>query len=240
MSFVDLPEFPSILHLVPWSKTSGGDFCAPKNVLASLIGQQVVVEEKIDGTNVGLTIRDGQVVLRNRNRILNNSHKTRASFQYGPLWNWCYSKIDVLSQVCEDGKYGIYGEWCYVCNTIKYEELPDYLIAFDVMDISSGKWMKPEFRRLCAEKANIPITGLVWSGKAGRDFEKNLRTWVEQKSFYSRTSIREGVIVRPLEGSYEGSSFKVVRPDYRGGVHWSVTRPIVQGLREGLTFDHNP
>lgn len=167
MSFVHLAEFPSILHLVPWSKVSSGDSLAPASVLDSLIGKQVVVEEKVDGTNVGMTVKNGQVVIRNRNRILNESHKTRATFQYGPLWNWCYDRLDTLTRVCEDGKYAIYGEWCYICNTVVYDLLPEYFIAFDLYDLEQGLWLDIEQRAEQLRPAQIEIAGLVWRGRRG-------------------------------------------------------------------------
>lgn len=98
-------------------------------------GRSVVVEEKVDGANLGISI-DAQWRLRVQNRshfVDSSTHK-----QFSTLDAWLEAHSSALFQVMEPERHVLFGEWLYAKHSIHYTRLPDYFLAFDLYDRRTG------------------------------------------------------------------------------------------------------
>lgn len=91
-----------------------------------------VVEEKVDGANVGVTFESGKLVLQSRGHILSGGPREA---QFSLLKQWAHEHRDALYEVL-GSRYVAFGEWCYAKNRVFYDALPAYFLEFDIMD----KW----------------------------------------------------------------------------------------------------
>lgn len=98
----------------------------------------VVVEEKIDGANLGLrwSPKDG-CVFQSRGHLLRGG---KAEAQFAPVYNWGASRAESI-QAALGTRYMVYGEWCYAKHRAFYDALPDLFIGFDVLDLESGMFL---------------------------------------------------------------------------------------------------
>ena len=139
MTFV---RFPHTLHLA-W--LAPGKPCDDKVLTPSearaLLAHDVIVEEKVDGADVGLPV-DDQGTLR---------VQSRGSY--------------VLSHALADAlgpDLVLFGEWCYATHSVRYTGLPDWLLAFDVYDRSREAFWSVIRRDQLAKQLDIERSCLVW------------------------------------------------------------------------------
>lgn len=222
-----LPKFARTFHLPLEPNASRDDLIAPESSLAILKDPTLVVEEKVDGANVGITVYKGQPLVRNRNYILNKGYgrkDTPAKKQYAPLWNWFYSSAGKF--IALENYLGftpsVYGEWLYARHTIEYDRLPDYFIAYDIYSPDDKKWLAPDrYREALLEAGFSVVPKLAW-GPVSQDELKMLR---DERSELSTTSQREGLYLKTATDPY-GLEFcnvrlKMVRNAFITDDHWN-------------------
>ena len=115
---------------------------APFSVLA---GKHLVVEEKMDGANCGISFdRSGRLRLQSRGHYLVGGPRER---QFELLKAWSARYAAELWALLGD-RYVLYGEWCYGKHSIFYTDLPHYLLEFDLYDIEERAFLSTERRRV--------------------------------------------------------------------------------------------
>lgn len=94
-------------------------------------GTAVIIEEKIDGANIGISIaEDYQIKVQNRSHYVDSfTHK-----QFSTLNSWIEQHSEDLFSVLTPGRHILFGEWLFAKHSIHYTNLPDYFIAFDIFD----------------------------------------------------------------------------------------------------------
>ena len=101
--------------------------------------RHIVIEEKVDGSNLGISItEDYQIRFQNRSHFVNASSAT----QFKTLDHWVTQHPGIW-QVLTSPDIVLFGEWMYAKHSIHYTRLPDYFIAFDVYDrktSTSPRW----------------------------------------------------------------------------------------------------
>lgn len=108
----------------------------PDEVEALLAGR-VVVEEKVDGANIGFSVApDGAVRVQNRGSYLEPGHTHP---QFNPLWPWLQPRQDALFDALADGLV-LFGEWCHAVHSVEYDRLPDWFLGFDVYERKTGSF----------------------------------------------------------------------------------------------------
>ncbi len=129
----------------------------------------VVIEEKVDGANLGLSIGpDGRIRAQSRGDYLTPG---RCHAQWNPLWPWLATHKHALAAVLGE-KLILYGEWCYARHSIAYHALPDWFLAFDIFEkgetafwssgrrnaiaAEAGLWTVPELFRGHMDLAKVP------------------------------------------------------------------------------------
>jgi hypothetical protein len=100
---------------------------------ALLLGE-VVVEEKLDGANLGISLApDGGLRAQNRGQYLG------APFagQFSRLPAWLAMHESGLRAVLQPALI-LFGEWCAARHSVSYDRLPDLWLLFDVYDREAG------------------------------------------------------------------------------------------------------
>jgi len=117
------------LQVAPWSE---------------LAGKNLVVEEKMDGANCGISFdRAGRLRLQSRGHYLAGGPRER---QFELLKSWAARYTAELWSLLNH-RYVLYGEWCYGKHSIFYTDLPHYLLEFDLYDITDNIFLSTERRR---------------------------------------------------------------------------------------------
>ena len=132
--FVRFPKTPHLAWLGP-DRPRDDKVMSPDEA-GELLAHVVVVEEKVDGANIGISVDAGDV-LRVQNRgtflSLDSLHP-----QFRPLRQWLSTRrpslIDALTP-----DLVLFGEWCYAVHSIRYTRLPDWFLAFDVDHSNIGQ-----------------------------------------------------------------------------------------------------
>jgi len=228
-----LPEYPRTPAL-PYSKGfTVGDLVASEAECASIFNNpNVIVQEKIDGANVGMMFYENHPVIRNRTSILSKGHskaKTPAKVQFNTIFNWFYDHQDKFERLNTkySGIFGVYGEWCVALHGVVYNKLPSYFVAYDVFDVTLGKFVEPNFAEEMLVESGFSYIKNVTKGPL--DLEK-LVECLDLPSEYSSTEKLEGVYIKEYNANTVTKRFKLLRPDYVQGSKWSEDKIIKQKL----------
>jgi len=118
------------LEAVPWEE---------------LAGKNLVVEEKVDGGNFGISFsEDGDLLLQSRGHYLHGGPREK---QFNLLKQWSSIWRDELFDVLTD-RYIMYGENLTAKHTYFYDALPHYLMEFDVFDTKDNVFLSTEARHV--------------------------------------------------------------------------------------------
>jgi RNA ligase len=130
-------KYPRTRHLVG-SRLQPGDEDLDQVPFAQIRGRHLVVEEKLDGANAGISFTAaGELRLQSRGHYLTGGPRER---QFGPLKSWASTVAPSLWPVLGD-QFVLYGEWCYAKHTVFYDALPHYFCEFDVLDQRTGVFL---------------------------------------------------------------------------------------------------
>ncbi|MEZ4363201.1 MAG: RNA ligase family protein [Kofleriaceae bacterium] len=254
MSILKYPRTP---HL-EGSRLQPGDedlASAPFSVLA---GRHVVVEEKVDGGNAGISFtEDGQLRLQSRGHYLTGGPRER---HFALLKQWAHTHAQVLHERL-GARYVLYGEWLYAKHTVYYDALPHYFLEFDLYDRQAQAFLSTPRRRQLLDGApvvSVPVLaeGPVTTLRALRArltpsrfktprWRERLRETAAARGLdverviaeTDRSDLMEGLYVKVEEEGVVAARYKLVRPDFLttildAGTHW-LDRPIVpNGLRD--------
>lgn len=209
-------KFPSTPHLA-W--LGAGELRDDKlmslDEAKKFLSVEVVVEEKIDGANLGIT-RDasGQLHYQNRGAYLEG----QLVGQWKPLRGWA-SKHYASFLEHLPLEVTIYGEWCHAKHSIAYDRLPDYFLAFDCYDHrKSAFWSTSRRNALCEKLRLTPVPYL----KKGHLTLKEATQLAIGPSQFSRNE-REGIYLRLENDRFLEKRAKIVAPHFTQaiGEHWS-------------------
>jgi hypothetical protein len=130
-------KFPRTHHLLnPGGSAVTADdlLCSHMTVQAFTSGEVVIVQEKVDGGNLGISVtHDGELVTQNRSHFVNAA----SAPQWGTLDTWLAAHRDELLRVLVPGRHVLYGEWMRARHSVFYDRLPDTFLAFDILDLQA-------------------------------------------------------------------------------------------------------
>ncbi|MEA9427853.1 RNA ligase family protein [Aeromonas caviae] len=212
----DFFRFPHTPHLAWLGEGSPRDdkVLAPNEVTGLLAGD-VVVEEKLDGANVGFSLaRDGHLRAQNRGQYLAEPH----AGQFARLPTWLAQHSESLRSVLKPNLI-LFGEWCAARHSLDYAALPDWFLLFDVYDRIADRFWSSSRRNALASGAGLLTVPQLLHGKATVQTLKQLVT--ETASRY-RTGALEGVVIRRESVDWCEARAKLVRPDFTQAIdtHW--------------------
>ncbi|MBI4095719.1 MAG: hypothetical protein HY438_02565 [DPANN group archaeon] len=146
------PKYPEAYRLVYQNLGTRSDktYLTEPDVRALFSGE-VVLEEKLDGSTLIVTWTGGKPLLRAKGaRIISEFEKTKAFIH---AYNWAYQNSEKLEKIPQG--LAIVGEWLYAMHSIPYNELPDFFVAFDVIEKRSGRILPFEQKRRIIENCGL-------------------------------------------------------------------------------------
>jgi len=183
--------------------------------------ESLIVEEKVDGSNSGVSFDDeGSLVLQSRGHILTGGPREQ---QFNLFKRWANHHVSALRDILGH-RYVMYGEWLYARHTIAYDLLPHYFLEFDIFDRENELFLSTDRRR--ALLAGSPVQSVpVLSASHRGELESYLGP-----SRYASASFMEGLYVKREQRGRVIGRYKYVRPDFLQAVedsdgHW-MDRPI--------------
>lgn len=253
-------KYPRTRHF-EGSREQSGDEDLKCVKLDEIKDKYLVLEEKVDGANCGISFnRDGKMFLQSRGHFLNGGYGER-QFDLFKLWAGCFE--DRLRRLLED-KYVMYGEWLYAKHTVFYDKLPHYFMEFDIFDKKEQRFFSTRKRReLLAQSPFIQSVRVLVQGYT--EALSPIDKWIgsslfitdePKQSFLAQckksgvnsdsaakqtdlTGIMEGIYIKVEDGDYVTDRLKFVRGSFLNTIldsesHW-VNRPIIANcLADGV------
>ncbi len=210
----DFFKFPSTPHLaVLGDNDVRDDKCFTESERKEFLSHEIIVEEKIDGANLGISFDpNGEPVFQNRGSII-----TVFSGQWKKLQDWYLRHADFLFDRLTD-QYILFGEWCYARHSVFYDSLPDYFAAFDIFDKNTGLFFSVKRRNDFLSNSGLFMVPLIQKGFFS--FEQ-LKDLTFTSHFGHLTA--EGIYLRIDDEQWLRQRAKLVRPAFRQAIeeHWS-------------------
>jgi hypothetical protein len=129
-----IKNYGSIVHL-PNSRMGAGDHHCDKGQARIATEKArdrhdlIIVQEKLDGSNVGVARVDGAIYPLSRAGYLADTSKYRQHWEFS---RWVYANQDRFLAVLQDGER-LVGEWLMQAHGTRYELKHEPFVAFDLM-----------------------------------------------------------------------------------------------------------
>lgn len=236
---LEIMKYPSTAHL-QGSHLQDGDSAATQLPLAALAGRHVVIEEKYDGANSGISFSSsGDLLLQSRGHYLVGGGSER---QFNLLKPWASAHSDALLDRLEDA-YVMYGEWMYAKHSIYYDRLPHYFLEFDLLERRSGRFLSTRRRQALLAGSPVLSVPVLYEGAMPATakllwklVQRSLAKSLCWRDSFERTALREGL---PLDLCWkqtnasdksEGLYIKVENADYVEGRYKLVRSDFLQTI----------
>lgn len=219
---MDSPKYNRTYH-VPWSPGAINDDKISPN-LGHLIGTDIVITEKMDGSNTSLETAGCYA----RTHIGTPTHPSFDGLK--ALHATVKTKIPEGTQ--------LFGEWCWAKHSISYSELPGYFMLFNVRTLNPimPSWASWEEVEMWAEDISVPTVPVLFKGKvsSAKELEELINSLMIQPSVCG--GIREGVVARIQqafsENNFSASVMKCVRANHvQTSEHWKNQEIIRNKLK---------
>lgn len=210
--FVRFPRTPHLALLGPVEVRD--DKVMSPQAARAFLDEEIIVEEKADGENLGLSVVDGQVVAQSR-----GSYVELGGASFRGLAAWLQPRASrIARELGED--LVLFGEWCAVRHSVPYDALPDWLLVFDVYDRRTQAFWQLDERDLLAEALQLARVPRLAAGS----FDMTELRRLLGPSRLGDTPM-EGLVLRHTERP--GERAKLVRPEFLEAIddHWR-SRPI--------------
>ena len=251
MTFI---SYPRTKH-IKGSNFQVGDHDMKSVSINELFGKNLVVEEKIDGANAGISFENGRLMLQSRGHYLVGGPREK---HFNLLKQWTSIVSNDLFSILGD-RYVMFGEWMAAKHTCFYDNLPHYFMEFDLYDKNIKQFLSSDARKDYYEATApgiIESVKIVSSGEFERitDFsdlitESNFITsnrdttliasaaavGVDELTVKSHTDLSrnmEGLYVKWEDNGIVKGRYKFVRSTFTNKIleqdqHW-LDRPIIK------------
>jgi hypothetical protein len=190
---------------------------------ADLMSVEVVLEEKVDGANLGFSLNEeGDLRAQNRGQYLTEPHS--GQFTRLPQWLAMHGGGigNVLLEHADQGLM-LFGEWCAARHSLHYTRLPDWFLLFDVLETTTSRFWSGARRDALAARLGLATTPRLSSGRFKL---AELTAMVDGWPSRFRDGPLEGIVVRRESAEWCESRAKLVRADFTQaiGEHWRSRR----------------
>jgi hypothetical protein len=257
-------KYPRTQH-IEGSRCQAGDEDMESVPFSELIGRHLVVEEKVDGANAGISFTpEGELLLQSRGHFLTGGAREK---HFNLFKQWAQVHRQQLWERL-GSQHVLYGEWLYAKHTIFYDRLPHYFMEFDVLNTVTGQFLSTPRRHELLKDLPINSARVLFSGKV--KFLRKLVALIGQSAFISDNHIEalradcadrrldvdrvlhetdsvptmEGLYVKVEEDDIVKARYKYIRSTFLTAVlnaegHW-LNQPIVPNvLAPGMNiFEH--
>lgn len=223
----NLIKFPRTKHIYNLGSASREDLLMTTKEKALFLNTEIVVEEKIDGANMGISIDPDtfEIKIQNRSHFISSAYHA----QFKKLDKWISDHQSELYEIIKPGEEILFGEWLFYKHSIHYDNLPDYFIVFDIFDKKSGKFYSRDVLEKKLENTSIPLIKCISRKKIKKIDE--LLEHIKLKSEYGNHLV-EGVYVKIPDGKYICGRGKIVRSDFLSGdVFWAKNEYVQNTIK---------
>jgi hypothetical protein len=235
--FVKYPRTPHLFGSRGTDDDKHLDEAASERFLAD---PSLIVEEKIDGTNVGVHFTSkGEMVLQCRGHLIADGMHP----QYDLLKQWTAAKRFELEQRLED-RLILFGEWAYARHSVHYRKLPHYFFEFDVYDKDAEAFLSLEKRLAVIDGLGVVTVPVVHTGPIARDEIERLIGPSQFDSHFDNPltkrsdNLMEGLYLRTEASGIVSGRAKLVRPEFvekvKLSTHWQHQAVVPNLLRDGV------
>lgn len=234
--FVKYPRTP---HLFGSKGTDDDKHMSEAESIAFIADKSLIVEEKIDGTNVGIHFTSGgQMVLQCRGHLITQGMHP----QYDLFKQWTAVKRGVIEERLEN-RFILFGEWVYARHSVHYRRLPHYFFEFDIYDKDGEVFLRLEQRLALLEGTGIETVPVLHQGTIDKDkleelIGPSLFDSVFENPLTKRTdNLMEGLYLRTEATASVTGRAKFVRPEFvekvKQSTHWQHQAMVPNLLKEG-------
>jgi ATP-dependent RNA circularization protein (DNA/RNA ligase family) len=213
----DFFRFPHTPHLAWLGEGNPRDDKVLSNhEVTELLAAEVVVEEKLDGANLGISLADdGRLRMQNRGQYLHAPFRG----QFSRLSSWLALHQELLISHLECGLI-LFGEWCAARHSVEYVSLPDWFLVFDVYDREAGKFWCSLRRNALAKNLGMKVVPCLFEGRTSTIELKQMLAL--RNSAFTPGSM-EGLVVRCEDRDWLIRRAKLVSPGFTQAIaeHWS-------------------
>lgn len=219
----------------------------------------LVIEEKIDGANSGISfLENGELLIQSRGHFLTGGTRER---HFNLLKTWAMIHKDDFQKILGK-RYIMYGEWMYAKHTVYYDLLPHYFIEFDIYDKQNQIFLSTEARQeILKENEFIHSVKVLYKGKISnleqlknligksyfisnnikkclkKECEKNNLDFLKAESETDLSGIMEGLYIKVEDKNIVSERYKFVRQSFTTNIissetHW-LDRPIIENKLKG-------
>ena len=235
----DFIKYPRTPHLFGSRGTDDDKHLNRTDSEAFITHPSLIVEEKLDGTNVGIHFNSrGRMVLQCRgHEITEGMHP-----QYDLFKQWTSVKRPVLETMLGT-RYILYGEWLYARHSVHYRKLPHYFFEFDIYDKDVESFLTLDARLQMLEGTGIHTVPVIDRGSATVD---KLHALIGASAFDSSfdnpttgktDNLMEGLYLRVESENCVAGRAKIVRPEFvekvKQSEHWQHQKMVPNQLDEG-------
>lgn len=245
-------KYPRTRH-IEGSRIQSGDEDLKNVRFEEIKGKYVVLEEKVDGANCGISFDEtGKLMLQSRGHFLNGGYGER-QFDLFKTWASCH-QADLYRLL--GSRYVMYGEWLYAKHTVYYDSLSHYFMEFDLFDKVKECFLSTAKRRQMLAGCPFVASVLVlyegrldsleeltsFLGKSHFKTECHINSLEEQcgelgldwelvKKQTDLSDLMEGIYIKVEEGEVVNDRFKYVRSTFLNSIldsetHW-LNRPVI-------------
>lgn len=253
-----LYKYPRTHHL-EGSRLQAGDEDLDALPFKEIAGRFIVVEEKLDGANSGVSFSEvGELLLQSRGHFLDGGGRER---QFALFKTWANAHKQALWQLLGT-RYVLYGEWLYAKHTIFYDALPHYFFEFDILDTEDGSFLSTAQREEMLASSPVVSVPVLWSGAAkslkhlqsliapslykSAEWRERLRQVTQERgqnvelvqTQTDSSDLAEGLYIKVEEDGRVVERYKFIRASFLqsaldSGSHW-MDRPLLPNqLRYG-------
>jgi ATP-dependent RNA circularization protein (DNA/RNA ligase family) len=179
------------------------------------------VEEKVDGQNLGISNSEDGLRFQARGGYVQTGGR-----HFRGLETWIAPRRHRLANGLSDDLI-LFGEWCAVEHTVRYDSLPDWLLVFDVYDQAAGLFWEPDMRDALAEDLGLHTTPFLGAGH----FDLNDLAELISGSQVGHQPM-EGIVARTISAEGPQRRAKLVRPEFMQQInqHWMSQQQVMNRL----------
>ncbi|KAG0076505.1 hypothetical protein BGZ92_002380 [Podila epicladia] len=193
---LDLFRYPRTPHL-EGSRLQDGDEGYEHVPYSTLSGRYIVVEEKLDGGNMGISFSAaGELLLQSRGHYLVGCGRER---QFSFVKAWAAAHEGWLLERLED-RYVMYGEVMSKKHCVFYDALPHHFFEFDVLDRATGEFLSTQARHQLLVNGPVMSVPVLYAGTAPAKLKEltgmlkpSLAKTSSWRAAFERTVKREGL-----------------------------------------------
>jgi ATP-dependent RNA circularization protein (DNA/RNA ligase family) len=123
-----------------------------------LFAGRVIIEEKVDGANVGIIRTKDNFRLQKRGSLVDTSEHE----QYNRFKAWANENYEKIMSIPQN--IIVYGEFMYAQHHIFYDKLPDWFLVFEIYDTKMQKYWDYWTRHEFCESNGLAQAPLIFEG----------------------------------------------------------------------------